>query len=88
MKHGDIYVVEVVHEETGGLGTKYLDEGVKKEIDYVINGEPTSNMINIGQRGRIEMAVTFQGKSAHASRPWQGMNPFYDVAKFILRLKN
>ncbi len=88
VKHGDIYVIEVVHEETGGLGTKYLDEDVKKKIDYVINGEPTSNMIHIGQRGRTEMAVTFQGKSAHASRPWQGKNPFYDVAEFILRLKN
>lgn len=83
---GDLYVVAVVQEEKGGLGSKYLDENVKKEIDYAIMGEPTSNMINTGQRGRAEWVVTFKGKSAHASRPWQGVNPFYDLARFLLRL--
>jgi len=88
VKHGDIYVVEVVQEEVGGLGSKHLDDDVKDEIDYAINGEPTSNRIHIGQRGRTELVVTLKGKSAHASRPWQGKNPFYDMAKFILKLEN
>lgn len=85
---GDIYVVAVVQEEVGGLGSKYLDESIKKVIDYAINGESTSNMINTGQRGRAELAVSFTGKAAHASRPWQGVNPFFDLAQFLLDLKD
>jgi succinyl-diaminopimelate desuccinylase len=85
---GDIYVVEVVQEEQGGLGSMYLDEGVKKAIDYAINGEPTSNMIHTGHRGRAELTVSFKGKAAHASRPWQGINPFFDLARFLLDLEH
>jgi putative selenium metabolism hydrolase len=83
---GSVYVIDVVQEEKGGLGSMYLDKSIKKEIDYAINGEPTSNMINTGQRGRSEFIVTFKGKSAHASRPWEGINPFYDMARFLLKL--
>jgi putative selenium metabolism hydrolase len=86
VKHGDIYVIEVIQEEQGGLGSKYLDENIKKRIDYAINGEPTSTMINTGQRGRAQLAVTFKGKSAHSSSPWLGKNPFYDMANFLLKL--
>lgn len=85
---GDIYVVEVVQEEQGGLGSMYLDDGVKKAIDYAINGEPTSNMIHTGHRGRAELIVSFKGKAAHASRPWQGINPFFDLARFLLDMKD
>lgn len=85
--HGNIYIIEVVHEEKGGLGSCYLDESIKKEIDYAINGEPTGNMIHIGNKGRTELKVTFKGKPAHPSRPWEGINPFYDMSRFILRLE-
>ena len=88
VEHGNIYVIPVVQEEVGGLGSKHIDENIMKEIDYAICGEATSNMIHTGQRGRTELVVTFKGKSAHASRPWQGINPFYDVANFISKLEN
>jgi len=90
LEHGNVYVIEVVQEENGGLGSMYLDESVKKEIDYAVIGEPTTgtNTIYIGQKGRIELIITFEGKSAHPALPWLGINPLYDMAKFILRLEN
>jgi putative selenium metabolism hydrolase len=87
VKHGDLYVIEVIQEEQGGLGSKYLDESVKKKIDYAINGEPTSNMVYTGQKGRAQLLVTFKGKAAHPSQPWLGKNPFYDVGRFLLKLE-
>jgi succinyl-diaminopimelate desuccinylase len=86
VEHGDLYVLPVVQEEVGGLGSKYLDEDLLKKIDYAICGEATANQIHIGQRGRTELMVAFKGKSAHASRPWLGINPFYEMAGFISRL--
>lgn len=85
--HGDIYIIEVVHEEYGGLGSDYLDDGIKHAIDYAINGEPTSNTIKIGHRGRIELLVHFGGKAAHAGTPELGVNPFYKMATFISKLE-
>jgi acetylornithine deacetylase/succinyl-diaminopimelate desuccinylase-like protein len=60
IRHGDIYVIEVVQEEVGGIGTKHLDEAIKRNIDYAISGEPTSNKIHIQQKGRVELKVTFK----------------------------
>jgi len=83
---GDIYVIPVAQEEVGGLGSKYLDKNILKAIDYAVNSEPTSNMICTGHRGRAEITVSIMGKAAHASRPWQGINPFFDLARFLLDL--
>ncbi len=88
VRHGDLYVIEVVQEEVGGLGSRYLDESVKDSLDYVINGEPTSNMLKIGHRGRIELVVRLKGKSVHASMPGQDMNPIYDMAAFISKFRD
>ena len=88
IRHGDIYVIEVVQEEVGGLGSRYLDEGIKDSIDYAILGEPTSNKINIRQKGRVELKITFEGKSVHASRPWLSLNPLYRMGRFISILEN
>lgn len=85
---GDLYVVGVVQEEQGGLGSKYLEAELFQAIDYAINGEPTANTIHTGHRGRAELIASFKGKAAHASRPWQGINPFFDLAKFLLKLND
>jgi putative selenium metabolism hydrolase len=88
MKHGDIYVVEVVHEEKGGLGSMYLDEKAKNAIDYAILGEPSSNNLMIGHKGRIELIITFKGRSCHASMPELGVNPLDEMARFLLKFRN
>jgi succinyl-diaminopimelate desuccinylase len=86
VEHGDVYVIEVVQEEVGGLGSTYLDDIVMDAIDFAINGEPSSNKIKIAHKGRVELAVRFKGVSAHASMPELALNPIYDMAEFILRL--
>jgi len=88
VEHGDIYIIQVVHEETGGLGSMCLDKEIKEKIDYAINGEPTSNMIHIGHRGRLEIVVIFKGKSFHASIAGQYVNPLYNLAKFLMQLQD
>lgn len=64
----------VPDEETGGLdGTKYLTE--KGYLgDFIICGEPTNMGIAIQSKGVLQLDFTVKGKSAHGSRPWEGMN--------------
>jgi succinyl-diaminopimelate desuccinylase len=61
-------------EETGGhYGTKYLTE--KGYLgDFIICGEPTNMGIGIQSKGVLQLDITVKGKSAHGSRPWEGMN--------------
>jgi succinyl-diaminopimelate desuccinylase len=76
----DCYVSAVVQEEVGGLGAHELVKTV--ETDYCILGEPTANRLMRGHRGRVEVRVTFTGRSVHASVPADGRNPLYALGRF------
>lgn len=81
----DIYVVGVVQEEVGGLGSSVLAGHLR--TDYAVVGEPSSNRLATGHRGRIEMLVSITGKSVHASVPADGTNPLYSMARFLQRIE-
>ena len=52
---GDVYVTGVVQEEVGGLGARYLAQRLR--TDLVLIGEPSSNQLRRGHRGRVELIV-------------------------------
>jgi succinyl-diaminopimelate desuccinylase len=81
---GDVYVTAVVMEEIGGFGTDYLTTRLKAAV--AICGEPSRNILRRGHRGRIELDLTCQGRSAHASVPQLGLNPHYGVAAFLAKM--
>ena len=81
---GDIYMTVPVMEEIGGLGTQHLV--TKLNAQAAICGEPSSNTLRRGHRGRVELQVTFNGRSAHASAPHLGVNPHYAAAAFLSNL--
>jgi putative selenium metabolism hydrolase len=81
----DVYVVGVVQEEVGGLGSSVLMDHLK--TDYAVIGEPSANVLALGHRGRVEVLVTISGKSVHASVPDIGVNPLYSVARFLQALE-
>jgi putative selenium metabolism hydrolase len=83
--HNDIYVVGVVQEEVGGLGSATLARHL--HTDYAVIGEPSANVLALGHRGRTEMLVTMFGKSVHASVPESGVNPLYSMARFLQKLE-
>lgn len=70
---GTLCLVAVCDEETGGQGMDWLRTKVDKP-DAVIVGEP--NMLQVANqcKGLVRAWVEAAGVSAHASRPWQGVN--------------
>lgn len=72
----------VTDEEIGGRNTsKWLvDEGYYG--DFVICGEPTQLKIGLQSKGILRMDLTFKGKPAHGSRPWEGINAIESAMKF------
>lgn len=83
---GDLYVVGAVFEECGGLGSKHLARTL--HTDCAVIGEPSSNTLRRGHRGRIGLVVEVRGRAAHASVPANGVNPHYGLAAFITRLRD
>lgn len=55
--------------------------------DYVIVGEATGTALNIGQRGRAEIAVETRGISCHSANPEKGVNAVYHMAELIGELR-
>jgi putative selenium metabolism hydrolase len=82
---GELYVTCVVMEEVGGVGAQLLVEDLRPDIAVV--GEATAGRLARGHRGRVELEVTFRGRSAHASAPERGANPHYAAARFLTALE-
>ncbi len=73
----------VMEEDCDGLCWQYiLREGVLKP-DVVVITEPTNLGVYRGHRGRMEMEVRTQGRSAHGSMPDRGVNAVYKMAPIV-----
>jgi putative selenium metabolism hydrolase len=78
-----LYYFGNMEEWCDGIAPHALVEHEGIRPDFVVIGEPTKLNIYRGHRGRIEISVTFKGKSAHAAMPQLGDNPLYRVARFL-----
>lgn len=72
---GDLLVTAVVDEETGSAGARKLVPSIA--ADLVVVGEPTSMQVGIAHRGSLRPVVVVTGRTAHSSRPEQGVNAIY-----------
>jgi putative selenium metabolism hydrolase len=77
----------VIEEDCDGMCWKYLveEEGLKPEL--VIITEPTDGGLYRGQRGRMEIEVSFKGMSSHGSAPERGINAIYMGSRTCLAVE-
>jgi putative selenium metabolism hydrolase len=73
----------VMEEDCDGLCWQHiLREGVLRP-EVVVITEPTNLGVYRGQRGRMELEVRTQGRSAHGSMPERGVNAVYKMAPIV-----
>lgn len=77
----------VMEEDCDGLCWKYIVEEEKIKPDCVVITEPTNLNIYRGHRGRMEIAVSFYGVSAHGSAPERGQNAIYMASRAALEIE-
>ena len=82
-----LFTGTVMEEDCDGLCWKYIVEEEKIRPELVIITEPTALGIYRGQRGRMEMRVSFKGLSAHGSAPERGKNAIYMAARACLEIE-
>ncbi|HEU5298537.1 MAG TPA: YgeY family selenium metabolism-linked hydrolase [bacterium] len=71
-----------MEEWCDGIAGHALVEHEHLRPEFVVIGEPTRLQVYRGHRGRVEVSVTFRGKTAHASAPDRGDNAVYKAAAF------
>jgi len=80
-------VSSVMEEDCDGLCWKYIIEESGLRPHFVISTEPTNLNIYRGQRGRMEMHVSFKGVSSHGSAPERGKNAIYMASRGALEIE-
>ena len=73
----------VMEEDCDGLCWQYILREKVLAPDVVVITEPTNLGVYRGQRGRMEMEVRTQGRSAHGSMPERGVNAVYKMAPIV-----
>jgi len=81
-------VGSVQEEDCDGLCWQFLvcEEGIRP--DCVVITEPTMLNVYRGHRGRMEIAVSVSGVSAHGSAPERGVNAIYRMAGIVGELES
>lgn len=73
-------------EEIQGEGFEVFRNEIPA-YDACITGEPTNCEVCTAERGMFKLDMLTTGKSAHAARPWQGVNAAYLAARDILKVE-
>jgi acetylornithine deacetylase len=69
----EIGLLFTVDEEMASAGAAVANEhSWANECRYLINGEPTDNLLAIGTKGSLRFTLTTSGRAAHSAYPEQG----------------
>ena len=77
----------VMEEDCDGLCWQYILREKVLKPDVVVITEPTKLGVYRGHRGRMEMEIRTQGRSAHGSAPERGINAVYKMAPIIAEIE-
>ncbi|MGH7726790.1 MAG: M20 family metallopeptidase [Candidatus Eiseniibacteriota bacterium] len=85
---GDFGILYTTDEETQMGGAEAaVRNGLLSETEFVIVAEPTSLRPCLGQKGVLQLSVTTEGASAHASMPWAGENAIGRMGRLLAALR-
>jgi acetylornithine deacetylase/succinyl-diaminopimelate desuccinylase-like protein len=86
----EIGLLFTVDEEVTSAGAKVANDHPLAEFcEFLINGEPTDNLLAIGTKGSLQATISTTGRAAHSAYPEQGesaIEKLLDVLDDIRRI--
>lgn len=84
---GDFVYSATAGEETDSIGAvKFVRDGGLDGVGAIIIGEPSSNGVNIAEKGAFWVEITTFGKTAHGAFPDNGINAVIHMNAFLSEL--
>lgn len=83
-----VYYLGNMEEWCDGIAPNaFVEVDPKVRPDFVVIGEPTNLRVYRGHKGRIELKITAQGRSAHAASHYLGDNAVYKMAAIVAQIR-
>jgi acetylornithine deacetylase/succinyl-diaminopimelate desuccinylase-like protein len=77
-----------VDEELGSLGARAAnDHPLASQCEYLINGEPTDNLLATGSKGSLRARIKTVGKAAHSAYPEAGESAIDKLLSVLERIR-
>lgn len=85
----EIGLLFTVDEEVTSAGAKALNEHpLAASCLYLINGEPTDNLLAIGTKGSLQVTIKTEGRAAHSAYPEQGDSAIVTLLNVLDEVRN
>jgi putative selenium metabolism hydrolase len=83
-----VYYLGNMEEWCDGIAPNaFVEVDPKVKPDFAVIGEPTMMRVYRGHKGRIELKITAEGRSAHAASHYLGDNAVYKMAAIIAQIR-
>jgi acetylornithine deacetylase len=85
----EIGLLFTVDEEMGSKGAQVANlSKPARQPNYLINGEPTDNMLAIATKGSLRLTIRTSGRASHAAYPEQGESAIEKLLDILQYIRN